>query len=199
MNSHCGWSKATTASGGSIARFGHRRVLQSFALCAVLAAAILILLIFPAPGHAKNHAPCSDGTPPPCNGGGNAITISLTQDMAFGTLAPDISLAGTAVINPTTGTKTVTGGVFDFGGIHTAAIFAVSGKKNTAFTITLPGAVTLTSGGNSMTLNGFTSDPAVGLLNNGGNANVTVGATLQVGANQPAGTYTGIFDVTVNY
>lgn len=165
-----------------------------------MVAANLVLLIYAAPAHASNHIPCPDGSAPPCSGGGGIpISITLTQDMAFGTLAPDVSLAGSAIVDPSTGTKTVTGGVFDFGGIHNPAIFAVSGTRNMAFTITLSGAVTLTSGANSMTLNTFTSNPAVGLLSNAGTANVTVGATLQVGANQPAGTYTGLFDVTVNY
>ncbi len=139
---------------------------------------------------------------PPCGGGGGGgppIGIIATQDLAFGTLAPDIALPGTATIEPATGTKSVGGGVFDFGGFHSPAAFAVTGKKNTPVFVTLPGAVTLTSGANSMTLNSFTWSPGVVVLDNNGNANVSVGATLQVGANQPAGTYTGIFDFTVNY
>lgn len=198
MNSYSNWPKTTRHPGSHTVPPGSRFAVQSFAICISMAVAVLFLLMFSVPAQANNHLPCKDGTPPPCSTG-TPISISVTQNMAFGTLAPDVSISGTAVINPSTGTKTVTGGVFDFGGVHNPAIFAVTGKKNTAFTITLPAAITLDFGGNSMTLNTFTSNPAVGLLDGAGTATLTVGATLQVGTNQPAGAYTGIFDVTVNY
>ena len=140
---------------------------------------------------------------PPCGGGGGgggSLKLYLLQNMEFGTLAGDASISGTAVINPTTGAKSVTGGVFDFGGISNAASFEVKGKKNTPYTIILPGSVTLSSGGNTMTLGSFTSNPSgTGIIGSTGNDTLQVGATLQVGVNQPAGTYSGIFDVIVNY
>jgi hypothetical protein len=141
------------------------------------------------------------GTPPCGGGSGNPpIAITWAQDLEFGTLAGDGTSAGTATINPVTGAKTVTGGVYDFGGISNAAVFDVTGKKNRAFTITLPASITLTSGGNTMTLNGFTSNPSlVGTLDNNGAATVTVGATLQVGVGQAGGAYSGIFNITVDY
>lgn len=140
--------------------------------------------------------PC--GTPP-C-GGGPPITVTLLQTLEFGTLAGDSSVSGTATINPATGTKSVTGGVFDFGGVSNAASFEVKGKPNTPFTIILPGSVTLNSGTDTLTLGSFASSPSgTGLLGSSGKTNVLVGATLQVGANQAAGAYSGIFDIIVNY
>lgn len=140
------------------------------------------------------------GTPPCGGGGGPPITITLTQNLEFGTLAGDASASGTAVINATTGAKSVTGGVFDFGGVSNAASFEVKGKPNTPYTIILPGSVTLSSGGNSMSLGSFTSNPSgSGLLGSNGKTTLQVGATLQIGVSQPAGTYTGIFNVIVNY
>lgn len=198
MNLYSDWPKTMGYPGSQTARSGRRSAVQSFAICISLVAVILFLLKYTAPAHANSHAPCKDGTPPPCSAG-TPIAVSVTQNMAFGTLAPDVLISGTAVIDPSTGIKTITGGVFDFGGVHNPAIFAVAGKKNTAFTITLPGSITLDSGGNSMTLNTFTSNPAVGLLDSAGAATITVGATLQVGANQATGSYTGLFDITVNY
>lgn len=189
--------KATRYHSGQVTRPGWRLALRlpEFGYAATFG--ILLLLAMPVPAQAQ---PCPV---PPCGGGGGGglkpIAISLTQDMAFGTLAPDGSIPGVAVIDPATGSKTVAGGVVDFGGIHMPAVFRVTGTKNMVFTITLPGAVTLSSGGNSMTLDSFTSDPAIGLLPNNGRTDVSVGATLHVGANQAAGTYTGVFTVTVNY
>lgn len=141
------------------------------------------------------------GTPPCGTGsGGKPIAISWVQDLEFGTLAGDGTFAGTATINPVSGTKTVSGGVYDFGGIHNPAAFTVKGDKNAAFTVTLPGSIVLSSGGGNMILNNFTSNPSgFGVFGNTGQATLTVGATLQVGAGQPAGTYTGVFTVTVDY
>ncbi len=120
--------------------------------------------------------------------------------MEFGTLAGDGSITGTATIDPSTGTKSVAGGTFDFGGVTSAASFEVKGLRNTPFTIILPAIVTLNSGADSMTLDSFTSNPSgSGILGSSGKLSVTVGATLHVGVNQPAGNYTGIFDVIVNY
>lgn len=203
MNSYRNHPKTESYSSSQVVRHGCRLALQSFAFCNVAVAAILFFLMISAPAQANNHSPCADGSSPPCGGGGGGtgITINVSQDMAFGTLAPNVATAGTAVIDPSTGIKTVTGGVFDFGGVHTAAIFGIRGKKNTAFNVMLPGSVILTSGGNSITLNNFTFtfSPPTGMLDGAGKSDVTVGATLQIGANQPAGTYSGPFDITVNY
>ncbi|HBC79095.1 MAG TPA: hypothetical protein DCZ51_10735, partial [Bacteroidales bacterium] len=69
--------------------------------------------------------------------------------------------------------------------------------------ITLPAAATtITSGANTMTVDTWTSSPSgTGTLSAGGSQALTVGATLNVGASQPAGTYVSgtPFTVTVNY
>ena len=137
---------------------------------------------------------------------GGPISITLVGDLAFGTVAGDGTSPGTVTIDPMTGNKTVGGGAYNFGGLHSRAEFEVKGTRYATFTITLPASVTLNSGGNSMTLNNFTSTPSgtgdlstVGDLPGNGKATVYVGATLQVGTNQPAGTYSGAFTVIVNY
>jgi len=64
-----------------------------------------------------------------------------------------------------------------------------------------PAATTVTSGSDNMTVDAFTSNPdGTGTLT-GGTQTLKVGATLNVGANQAAGTYTSAtpFTVTVNY
>ena len=88
-------------------------------------------------------------------------------------------------------------------GTVTAAHFNVTGANNFTYTITLPAvATTVTSGGNTMTVNAFTSTPSgTGTLSGAGAQTIDVGATLNVGISQAAGTYVSgtPFTVTVNY
>jgi hypothetical protein len=132
------------------------------------------------------------------------IAISKTVDMNFGNAAVTSSL-GTVVLVPA-GTRSATGGVtlpLGTPGTITAASFAVTGQANFTYSITLPGsATTLTSGGNTMTCDTWSSSPsATGLLDGTGAQTLTVGATLHVAGSQPAGTYLSgtPFTVTVNY
>jgi hypothetical protein len=74
----------------------------------------------------------------------------------------------------------------------------VSGEAGTAYTITLPQSAVLSFDGNSMTVDSFVDSK-------GGNATIDasgadtfkVEATLNVGAGQPNGTYTGSYTITV--
>jgi hypothetical protein len=51
-----------------------------------------------------------------------------------------------------------------------------------------------------MVVNGFTSDPAAtGLFSGAGTQTINVGATVNVGASQPTGDYSGTYDVTIAY
>ena len=129
-----------------------------------------------------------------------AIAIVKNQDLRFGRMLSG-STPGTVVIT--------TGGVLQAaGGVvpvppddHGPAIFFVTGHAGNGYSIVLPaGAISLESGLNTMTVDGFTSTPSgVGILSGAGEQTVHVGATLHVGANQPPGTYTQSFDVTVAY
>jgi hypothetical protein len=137
-------------------------------------------------------------------GGTPTIAIAKTSDLNFGSLIATGS-AGTAVINATTGARTVTGGVVAAGGTFFPAGFNVilcgaAGPKR--FDILLPSAaITLNgSGGGTMTVDTFTSNPTGPHVPGDTNpppTPVAVGATLHVGANQTGGTYTGTFNVTV--
>ena len=133
------------------------------------------------------------------------ITIVKDVDMNFGNVAVSATLAGTVVLAPA-GTRT-TGGA---GGVTlpatvgtvAAASFTVSCQANYTYAITLPGTQTLTSGGNTMTVDNFSSNPSsTGTLSGTGSEVLTVGATLNVNANQSSGVYTNAtgVPVTVNY
>jgi hypothetical protein len=133
------------------------------------------------------------------------ITITKTVDMEFGNAAVQASTGGTVVLDPAS-TRTATSGVTlpAVTGTVSAASFDIAGTANYTYAITLPTTLTINDGGtNNMTVNTFTSNPSTtGTLSASGTDVLTVGATLNVGAGQAAGTYTSggsPFTVTVNY
>lgn len=128
------------------------------------------------------------------------ITITTGQGLSFGSIVA-APAGGTVTVAPD-GTRTL-GGLFGLGGGFSAASFTVevSLGANPHYQITLPpSTVLLGSGGAQMIVDTFQSFPA-----GSGNANpparrdtMTVGAVLHVGAAQPAGSYSGVLNVTVN-
>jgi hypothetical protein len=129
------------------------------------------------------------------------LTLIARGDLVFGRYATSVTQGGTVTINPATGGKSVTGSVYDMGGAHQRARFDVEdGSDDATIVITLPSQITITSGGNSMTVDAFTSDPSgTAVLDDQGEGQFYVGATLNLSANQAAGVYTGQFTVTINY
>lgn len=130
--------------------------------------------------------------------------IVNTQALAFGSFAAG---SGGSVTVSAAGVRSAGGGVVLLSsGAGAAAQFSVTGDPNVSYSITLPadGDVSLTSGANRMAVNNFTSSPSAtmpstGLLSAGGSQTLMVGATLGVGINQASGSYSGSFDVIVNY
>lgn len=133
------------------------------------------------------------------------ISITKDVDMNFGNVAVQSANNGTVILTPA-GTRTATGGVTlpVISGTTTAASFTVEGESGYTYSVTLPSsAVTLDDGSShTMTVTAFTSNPSgtSGVLTSGSQT-VNVGATLNVGASQAAGTYVSAtpFNVTVNY
>ncbi len=131
------------------------------------------------------------------------IGITNTTVMNFGNVAVGAT-AGTVVMTPA-GSRSVTGGVTlpATAGTVSAAVFSVTGAGGYTYTITLPSvATTISSGANNMTVDNWTSSPSgTGTIGAGGSETLTVGATLNVGASQAAGSYLSAtpFSVTVNY
>lgn len=127
------------------------------------------------------------------------IQLENTQGLVFGNIASSASI-GTVTISPS-GTRSHSGGVTpSVIGAFNNAIYTATGEPNATYTITLPASITISSGGNNMTVNGFTSDPTpTGTLGAGGTQTINVGATVNVGANQATGNYSGTYDVTIAY
>jgi hypothetical protein len=127
------------------------------------------------------------------------VTLTKNSDLNFGNMVAGGS-AGTVTIS-TAGAVSSTGGATLVPSSTSAATFTlanpISGTSRFYF-IQIPTTVTITSGANTMTVNGFQSNPPnFGTLAAGSSRGINVGATLNVGANQPSGTYTGTFSLTV--
>jgi len=124
------------------------------------------------------------------------LAISKTADLAFGTIVANAESAGTVTVAPSGARSLAT--VTALGSGESAATYNVTGDVGRAYSVDLPTEITLGDGGaNSMTVDDFTHNASLTLT--GGAETFGVGATLNVGANQPAGTYTGTFNVTVAY
>ncbi len=124
------------------------------------------------------------------------ISISAGASMDFGTMVTT-GTAGTVTVTPAGARSSVN--VDLLGGVPAAASFNVTGKVGQAYFITLPSSTTLSSGGNTMTVDTFNHDAGATPTLVGGSDTFNVGATLHVGATQAAGTYSGPFSVTVTY
>jgi hypothetical protein len=131
------------------------------------------------------------------------ITIGKDVDLHFGTIYKGTA-GGTVILTPA-GARSVGSGDVTLSAlapVAAVASFTVGGEAGLTYSIAVAGApLTITSGGNTMTVTAFTTSPTpTGTIQAGGTETLTVGATLNVGPNQASGLYTGgPFTVTVNY
>lgn len=127
-------------------------------------------------------------------------SVTPLDELAFGTVAA--VNGGTVTIGPN-GSRSVEG-LIDVaaapgGGVAT---FDVQGSPSTAYAISFVSSVTLhrSTGPETMTIDDFVTDPeGAGLLDGTGHQIVSVGATLHVAAAQRPGTYSGSFDIIIDY
>jgi uncharacterized protein DUF4402 len=123
------------------------------------------------------------------------ISIVTTGTLGFGQVISGLS-AGAVTVTPAGGRAASGGTVLGSSTAVSAASFTITGQPSTAYGLVLPGSVTLTSGGRSMTVDEFTSSPAgTGVLDGAGSQQVSLGARLQVSASQQTGSYEGTFNV----
>jgi len=130
-----------------------------------------------------------------------SLSVLKQADLDFGELV--VSGAGTAAIDPVSGTMATTGLVTPIGSTAHPAMFTATGSRNSVVIIHVPSSpVTLTrvGGGGTMTISDWTLDGKINRRMPPESAfNFSVGGTLNVGAAQAEGTYTGTFAVTVQY
>lgn len=134
------------------------------------------------------------------------ILITKNVDLRFGTIGA-VATASNVVMS-TAGVRTSAAATLFTNGTtpHNAATFTITGTPLTSFAITLPAATaSLTStapGATAMTIEpaDWVSDlGATNSLDLSGSKVLNLGATLQVGASQIPGMYSGTFAVTVAY
>jgi hypothetical protein len=142
------------------------------------------------------------------------ITIAASRDLAFGNVVPGAALGTLVIAGTSAGAQSVTGGVTQPGGQKgtvSSAQFDVAGEGAYTYTITIPtSAITISDSASTpdtMTVDTWTSSIATtagagalsGTAGTAGSQTFYVGGTLNVGAGQAAGAYTGTFSVTVAY
>jgi hypothetical protein len=131
------------------------------------------------------------------------IVLNNTRGLDFGRFVA--GTGGTITLSPA-GVRSRTGGVLLLNSPTAGqAGFTVArsgnGGSNKAVAISVPanGSIRLSSGANSMAVNSFVNNPTAILAVPNGGTSLSIGATLTVAPNQPAGTYTGSFPLTVNF
>lgn len=129
------------------------------------------------------------------------LELIKQEDLDFGYVGT--IAGGTIVIDPDTNAVSATGGALMLGGTPHAALFTGAAQSSSVVVIRVPKqpiTITRIGGTETMTVTDFTLQ---GLDKRAVAAKVSfdfrVGATLIVGANQPDGTYSGTFEVTVQY
>ena len=137
------------------------------------------------------------------------LSFIADEQLDFGAIVAS-NQAGTVTMAPD-GSRTATNGIVIVGSGHSAASFAGWGQFNQRVLISLSSnTIWLTGPGPRMRLRTFTigSTPTAVLTTApqsfriaGANGTFAfpVGATLEVGANQPIGKYTGTWDITLQY
>ena len=137
------------------------------------------------------------------------LSFIQVENLDFGRVIPS-NVAGTVTIS-TTNVRTSTNGIVLVGNDYQVGRFAGMGSQNQRVRIRItPTTIILTGPGPSMIVNNVLIGPAPTLQQIGGSSNYrivpsngifwfTVGGTLNVGANQPAGAYSGTFTATLDY
>lgn len=132
------------------------------------------------------------------------ITIGQTADLDFASIVP-VASAQTVTVGTADNRTACTGGMVCTGTV-TSGSFSIGGAASAGYTIAVtPATLTInrSGGGGSMTVTTWTTAPtSPATLSGTPPDTLTVGATLNVGASQAAGSY-GLaadqFTVTVNY
>jgi hypothetical protein len=138
------------------------------------------------------------------------ITISETSSLNFGTMT--IPTAAENLILTTANVRIVSSPsnieLLAQAPVSQNATYTVTGSGGATYIIALPsnGTVTISNGAEHMDIVDFVSYPAsagkngnVGHLSDSGIDSFTVGATLKLEISQVSGTYTGTFNISVNY
>ena len=133
------------------------------------------------------------------------VQITATEVLNFGSLTA--TTAGTVALD-NADTLTPSAGITSVGGTITSGGFTLKGSTGRAIDVTAPASVNIACGADTMSVSAFTVDGggvdinATAFTRSLAAATETgfkLGGTLNVGAAQAAGTYTGSVTLTANY
>ncbi len=138
------------------------------------------------------------------------MTLAQTAPLNFGTITEISATAGTIVLPSNSTSRVFTGGfaASAVAPVATNAAYNVTGTASSTYALTLPATTTVTNTTSAATMdvtlmtarfNGAGADAVTSTLSTEGTDNFTLGGTLSAAGVQTAGTYTGTFDVTVDY
>jgi len=130
------------------------------------------------------------------------ITIEnpSSTNLDFGTVARS-SVAGSVTISPQGLRTSQNGAAVITSSLFSAAPIIVNGENNAGYNVILPSSdvkLTRTGGAEEMEVSNFTHNATM-VLSSIGSGSFSVGATLNLDADQVAGDYTGSFSITVAY
>jgi Domain of unknown function (DUF4402) len=131
-----------------------------------------------------------------------SISATVNANLAYGAVRAPNSGSGSVIINQTTGARTNGGGSpppLIAGMTSGRALVTFTGEPSTAFTITVPSTVTLTSGANNLSSTLVATASGAQTLSAGGTLQIGIGGALTVASTSPTGDYTGSFNVTGAY
>lgn len=138
----------------------------------------------------------------------NGLKVIKRQDLDFGVIAPSVTESGTVKVNRGRNFNSVCSPELTCLQPGNRARFTVVGEPNRYYTIADPGQIWINNGENSvMRVDTFFGAGSANetdwrgwqRLRGSGIARFNVGAILHVNPNQPVGTYTGSFTITVEY
>lgn len=126
-----------------------------------------------------------------------AITVTKSSDLDFGKIVPSASASTVAIAEDST--RTCGAGLSCYG-TTAAGAFDITGSAGESVTVAIDNPnITLSDGGsNSMAVALNTTTTGL-TLSGAGAGSFKVAGTLNVGANQAAGVYSGQYSVSVSY
>ncbi len=125
-----------------------------------------------------------------------AVVVTKTSDLDFGKVIPGTSAANVTISQG--GARTCATQLRCYGSTS-AGSFHVVGASDQLVTVALARTTVTLSGGTSRNMTVTLATSTNSLLLAGGSADFTVAGVLRVRANQPEGSYTGQYLVSVDY
>lgn len=127
-----------------------------------------------------------------------AVQLSAVTDLDFGVVAASAA-GGTVTLNAAAAATPSSVGVIAISGGAPGSFQVTQATNGELIDLTVGNPAPLSGPGPDIALSGLTLSNASITFNSASLQTVYVGGTISLNPNQPAGTYTGTFDVTAEY